>query len=69
MYMTYYLLLDAHHQEEKDRGCLYAGGSGTFAHLYVYSTQFYYQMNNYSGTSWSTFATYGGAIDGHQYIA
>ncbi len=28
------------------------GGSGTFAHLYVYSTQFYYQMSNYSGTSW-----------------
>ena len=30
-----------------------SGGSGTFAHLYVYSTQFYNQMSNYSGTSYS----------------
>jgi hypothetical protein len=28
-----------------------SGGSGTFAHVYVYSTYFNYQMINYSGTS------------------
>jgi hypothetical protein len=27
------------------------GGSGTFAHVYVYSTQCYYQMSFFSGTS------------------
>jgi hypothetical protein len=44
----------AHHAQPEHIETLSTGGSGTFAHVYVYSTQCYYQMSNYSGTSSTT---------------